>query len=46
MFEKEELNIKVLKCLANNWWPKVTTMSKSKDLSTIPTTSLFGKLRE
>ena len=44
--DKEELNIKVLKCLDRNWQPKVTAISKSKDLSIITTTALFGKLKE
>jgi len=45
-FEKEELNIKILKCLDRTWQPKVTTISKSRDLTSLTTTSLFGKLRE
>jgi len=45
-FDKEELNIKVLKCLDRNWQPKVTTISEFKDLSIITTAALFGKLRE
>ena len=45
-FDKEELKIKVLKCLHRNWQPKVTTISESKDLSIITTIALFGKLRE
>jgi len=45
-FDKEELNIKVLKCLDRNWQPKVTAISESKDLSIITTAALFGKLRE
>ena len=45
-FDKEELNIKVLKFLDRNWQPKVTAISKSMDLSIITTTALFGKLRE
>jgi len=44
--DKEELNIKVLKCLYRNWQPKVTAISESKDLSIITTTALFGKLKE
>ena len=43
IFEREELNIKILKCLDRSWQLKVTTISESKDLTT---TSLFGKLRE
>jgi len=45
-FDKEELNIKILKCLDRSWQPKVTNISKSKDLTSLITTSLFGKLRE
>ena len=46
IFDKEELNIKVLKCLDRSWQPKVTAISETKDLSTLSTTALFGKLRE
>ena len=46
VFDKEELNIKILKCLDRSWQPKVTTISKSRDLTSLTTTSLFGKLRE
>jgi len=46
IFEREELNIKILKCLDKFWQPKVITISESKDLTTLKTTSLFGKLRE
>jgi len=45
-FEKEELNIKILKCLHRAWQPKVTAISKSKDLTSLSMASLFGKLRE
>ena len=45
-FDKEELNIKVLKCLDRNWQPKVTAISESNDLSIITIAVLFGKLRE
>ena len=45
-FEKEELNIKVLKCLDRSWKPKVMAISETRDLSTLTTTTLFGKLRE
>jgi len=45
-FDKEELNIKVLKCLDRSWQPKVTTISETRDLSTLTTAALFGKLRE
>ena len=46
IFDKEELNILILKCLDRTWQPKVTTISESKDLTSLTTTSLFGKLRE
>jgi len=45
-FDKKELNIKILKCLDRSWQPKDTAISKSKDLTSLITTSLFGKLRE
>ena len=45
-FEKEELNIKILKCLDRSWQPKVTTISESKDQTSLSMASLFGKLRE
>ena len=45
-FDKEELNIKVLKCLDRNWQPKATAISESEDLSIITTTALFDKLRK
>jgi len=45
-FDKEELNIKILKCVDRTWQPKVTAISESKDLTSLTTASLFGKLRE
>jgi len=45
-FEKKELNIQILKCLDRSWQPKVTTISESKDLTSLTTASLFEKLRE
>ena len=45
-FNKEELNIKILKCLYRSWQPKVTTISETRDLTTFTTSTLFGKLRE
>jgi len=45
-FDKEELNIKVLKCLDRSWQPKVTTIVETRYLSTLTTTTLFGKLTE
>ena len=41
MFEKRDL-----KFLDISWQPKVTTISESKDLTSVTTASLFGKLRE
>jgi len=46
VFDKEELNIKILKCLDRSWQPKVTAILESRDLTSLTTTSLFGKLRE
>jgi len=45
-FDKEELNIKILKCLDRSWQPKVTAISETRDLTTLTTVALFGKLRE
>jgi len=45
-FDKEELNIKILKCLDRSWQPKVTAILESRDLITLSTTTLFGKLRD
>ncbi|XP_068486648.1 uncharacterized protein [Phaseolus vulgaris] len=46
VFDKEELNIKVLKCFDRSWQPKVTAISESRDLSKMSTIALFGKLME
>jgi len=46
VFDKEELNIKILKCLDRSWQPKVTAISELKDLTSLTTASLFGRLRE
>ncbi|WVY89919.1 hypothetical protein V8G54_035433 [Vigna mungo] len=46
VFDKEEINIKILKSLNMNWQPKVTAISKSKDLTTMNMATLFSKLRE
>ncbi|XP_027927440.1 uncharacterized protein LOC114184329 [Vigna unguiculata] len=46
VFEKEELNIKILKSLNKAWQPKVTAISESRDLTTMSMATLFGKLRE
>jgi len=45
-FDKEELNIKILKCLDKSWQPKVTAISETRNLTTLTTVALFGKLRE
>jgi len=45
-FDKEELNIKILKSLNRTWQPKVTAISESRDLTTMNIATLFGKLRE
>jgi len=39
-FDKEELNIKILKCLDRTWQPKVTAISESKDLTSMTVASL------
>ena len=44
-FDKEELNIKILKWLNRTWQRKITAISESKDLTSL-TTASFGKLRE
>jgi len=46
VFDKKKLNIKILKCLDRSWQPKVTAISQTRDLSTLTTAALFGKLRE
>ena len=46
MFDKEELNIKILKCLDKTWQPKVITISETKDLITLTITTMLGNLRE
>jgi len=46
VFDKEALNIKVLKCLDRSWQPKVTAISESIGLSKLSTAALFGKLME
>ena len=45
-FDKEELNIKILKNLNRTWQPKVTAISESRDLTSMNIATLFGKLRE
>jgi len=46
IFDKDELNNKILKCLDRTWQPKVTAISKTRDLTSLSITTLFGKLRE
>ena len=46
VFDKEELNIKVQKCLDRSWQPKVTAISESRDLSKMSIVALFEKLME
>jgi len=41
VFDKEALNIKVLKCLDRSWQPKVTAISESIGLSKLSTAALF-----
>jgi len=43
-FDNKELNIKILKILNRFWQPKVPTISKSSDLTTMHMITLFGKL--
>jgi len=44
--DKEDLNIKILKCLDRIWQPKVTAISESKDITLMFVASLFGNLEE
>lgn len=46
VFQEKELNVKVLKSLNRTWQPKVTTILKSKYLTSMTHAKLFGKLRE
>ncbi|WVY98180.1 hypothetical protein V8G54_030331 [Vigna mungo] len=46
VFDKEEINIKILKSLYKNWQPKVTAISESKDLIMMNMATLFGTLRK
>jgi len=46
VFDKEELNIKVLKYLDRSWQPKVRTTFETRDLSKLSTAALFGNLME
>ncbi|KAI5434815.1 hypothetical protein KIW84_021580 [Lathyrus oleraceus] len=40
----DELNLKVLRSLTREWQPKVTGISEKKNLSTMTSATLFGKL--
>ena len=46
IFERDKLNIRILKCLDRSWKPMVTAICESKNLTTLTIASLFGKLRE
>jgi len=46
IFDKEELNIKIMKSLNRTWHPRVTAISESKDLTSMNIATLFAKLRE
>ena len=42
----EDLINKVLRCLNREWQPKVTSITESKDLSSMSLATLFVKLQE
>ncbi|XP_058759375.1 uncharacterized protein LOC131632651 [Vicia villosa] len=42
----DELNLKVLISLTREWKPKVMTISKKKSLSSMTSSTLFGKIQE
>ena len=46
IFPNEDLINKVLRCLSREWKPKVTTITKSRDLTNMSLATLFGKLQE
>ena len=46
VFEKEDLNINLLKCLDRSWQPKVIAISETRDLSKLSIIALFRKLME
>ena len=46
IFLNEDLINKVLRCLSREWQPKVTTITKSRDLSIMSLATVFGKLQE
>ncbi|GAV80758.1 UBN2 domain-containing protein, partial [Cephalotus follicularis] len=43
-YSNQELVRKILRCLPRSWTPKVTTIEKAKDLSTLPLEQLLGYL--
>jgi len=45
-FDKEELNIKILKSLNRTWKPKVIAISETRDFTSMNIATLFKKLRE
>lgn len=45
-FINEDLNLKMLRYLTRESQPKITIISKKKSISTMTSTSLFGKLQE
>lgn len=45
-FTNNDLNLKVLRSLTKEWQPKVTAISEKKNLSTMTSASLFGKIQE
>jgi len=46
IFDKEELNIKILKWLDKSWKPNITAISETRDITTLTIVALFDKLRE
>jgi len=44
VFDKEELNIKILKFLDKSWQSKVTAISETRNLTILTTVTLFGKV--
>jgi len=46
IFDNDKLNIKILKCLDRTWQQNSLQISETRDLTTLSTISLFGKLKE
>jgi len=46
IFPNEDFINKVLRCLSEQWQPKVTTIAESKDLTNMSLATIFGKLQE